>query len=228
MRAGIASGWRHAAVVGAFALLWLGGAARAEEAESWKEIETKYIFGFTTGSGIGLEGEKEFTPGMVVTTTTGRVIFNDILHPKMPFYNMALGQKQLQGIIADCYQILGRAETIALLDNMKDLGFRESTRSGLSFATDDLKTPATKDQILLETEKDVLKTAKLYQRGIITEQERYNKVLDPGPARERITTEMMEQLGASQRPGLPQPDLPDGRLGRAAASSRSATRRDAG
>ena len=43
------------------------------------------------------EGEKEFTPGMVVTTTTGRVIFNDILHPKMPFYNMALGQKQLQG-----------------------------------------------------------------------------------------------------------------------------------
>ena len=91
------------------------------------------------------EGEKEFTPGMVVTTTTGRVIFNDILHAKMPFYNMALGQKQLQGIIADCYQILGRAETIALLDNMKDLGFRESTRSGLSFATDDLKTPASKD-----------------------------------------------------------------------------------
>lgn len=61
MRAGIASGWRHAAVFGAFALLCLGGAARAEDAESWKEIETKYIFGFTTGSGIGIEGEKEFT-----------------------------------------------------------------------------------------------------------------------------------------------------------------------
>ena len=41
------------------------------------------------------EGEKEFTPGMVVTTTVGRVIFNDILHPKMPFYNLTLGQKQL-------------------------------------------------------------------------------------------------------------------------------------
>ena len=61
MRAGIASGLRHAAVFGAFALLCLGGAARAEDAESWKEIETKYIFGFTTGSGIGIEGEKEFT-----------------------------------------------------------------------------------------------------------------------------------------------------------------------
>ena len=87
------------------------------------------------------DGEKEFTPGMVVKTTVGRVIFNDILHAKMPFYNLALGQKQLQGIIADCYQILGRRETINLLDDMKDLGFRESTRSGLSFATDDLKTP---------------------------------------------------------------------------------------
>src|SRR3954464_13630741 len=148
------------------------------------------------------EGEKEFTPGMVIKTTVGRVIFNDILHPKMPYYNMALGQKQLQGIIADCYQILGRAETIALLDNMKDLGFRESTRSGLSFATDDLKTPTTKDQILLETEKDVAKTAKLYQRGIITEQERYNKVLDAWThARERITTEMMEQLRNDVRGG---------------------------
>jgi len=61
MRAGIASGWRLAAVFGAFALLCHAGAARAEDAGSWKEIETKYIFGFTTGSGIGIEGEKEFT-----------------------------------------------------------------------------------------------------------------------------------------------------------------------
>src|SRR5437016_2628330 len=61
MRAGIAARWRLAAVFGAFALLCLGGAARAEDAETWKEIETKYIFGFTTGSGIGIEGEKEFT-----------------------------------------------------------------------------------------------------------------------------------------------------------------------
>src|SRR6185312_8787631 len=99
---------------------------------------------------------KEFTPGMVIRTTVGRVIFNDILHPKMPFYNYALGQKQLQGIIADCYQLLGRAETINLLDSMKDIGFRESTRSGLSFATDDLKTPIAKDTILAESEKLVL------------------------------------------------------------------------
>ena len=95
------------------------------------------------------EGEKEFKPGMVVKTTVGRVVFNDILKPKMPYYNLALGQKQLQGIIADCYQLLGRRETIDLLDAMKDIGFRESTRSGLSFATErpqeprDRRTPSS-------------------------------------------------------------------------------------
>ncbi len=148
------------------------------------------------------DGEKEFSPGMIVTTTVGRVVFNDILHPRMPFYNLTLGQKQLQSIIADCYQILGRRETIALLDRMKDLGFRESTRSGLSFATDDLKTPLSKDAIIAEAEKEVAKQNKFYNRGIITDQERYNKVLDAWThARERITAEMMEALRNDVREG---------------------------
>ncbi len=126
----------------------------------------------------------------------------DILHPKMPYYNMTLGQKQLQMIIADCYQILGRRETIKLLDDMKDTGFRESTRSGLSFATDDLKTPSNKQAVLNEAEKEVQKNNKFYQRGIITEQERYNRVLDAWThAREQITTKMMEELRTDTREG---------------------------
>jgi DNA-directed RNA polymerase subunit beta' len=148
------------------------------------------------------DGEKEFKPGMIVKTTVGRVVFNDILHSRMPFYNLTLGQKQLQGIIADCYQILGRRETISLLDRMKDVGFRESTRSGLSFATDDLKTPQSKDAIIAEAEKEVTKQNRFYQRGIITDQERYNKVLDAWThARERITHEMMEALKNDSREG---------------------------
>src|SRR5271156_192812 len=148
------------------------------------------------------DGEKEFSAGMIIHTTVGRVVFNDILHSRMPFYNLTLGQKQLQGIIADCYQILGRRETISLLDRMKDLGFRESTRSGLSFATDDLKTPPSKDAIIAEAEKEVLKQNRFYQRGIITDQERYNKVLDAWThARERITAEMMEALRNDSRDG---------------------------
>src|SRR5439155_11122193 len=118
------------------------------------------------------------TANDLVNTTVGRVLFNDILNSKMAYYDLPLSSKHLSRIIADCYQLLGRRETIDLLDRMKDLGFRESTRSGLSFATDDLRTPASKEHVIREIEKEVEKVQKQYQRGIITEGERYNKVID--------------------------------------------------
>jgi DNA-directed RNA polymerase subunit beta' len=103
-------------------------------------------------------------------------------------------------VISDCYQRLGRRETINLLDDMNQLGFRESTRSGLSFATDDLVTPASKAKIIADAEKTVMKYKKLYQRGVITEMERYNQVLDTWThAREQITTEMMQAMERRSR-----------------------------
>jgi DNA-directed RNA polymerase subunit beta' len=144
------------------------------------------------------------TPNNLVNTTVGRVLFNDILNPKMAFYDLPLSGKHLSRIIADCYQLLGRRETIELLDRMKELGFRESTRSGLSFATDDLRTPAAKEQIIRETEKEVDKVQKQYQRGIITEGERYNKVIDLWThARDEITKQMMHDLANDSREGKP-------------------------
>jgi DNA-directed RNA polymerase subunit beta' len=87
---------------------------------------------------------------------------------------------------------------------MKELGFRESTRSGLSFATDDLKTPGNKEQVIKETEKEVEKIQKQYQRGIITEGERYNKVIDLWThARDEITKQMMHDLANDVREGKP-------------------------
>ena len=72
----------------------------------------------------------------------------------------------------------------------------------MSFATDDLKTPLSKDAIIAEAEKEVAKQNRFYQRGIITDQERYNKVLDAWThARERITAEMMEALRNDSREG---------------------------
>src|SRR5438270_70953 len=127
-------------------------------------------------------------PNGLVRTTVGRVIFNDILSPRMAFYDLALSSKHLSRIIADCYQELGRRETIDLLDRMKETGFRESTRSGLSFATDDLKTPINKDAVIRDTEREVEKINKQYQKGAITDLERYNKVIDQWThAREKIT-----------------------------------------
>jgi DNA-directed RNA polymerase subunit beta' len=144
------------------------------------------------------------SPNNLVSTTVGRVLFNDILNPKMAFYDLPLSGKHLSRIIADCYQVLGRRETIELLDRMKELGFRESTRSGLSFATDDLRTPAAKEQIIREAEKEVDKVQKQYQRGVITEGERYNKIIDLWThARDEITKQMMRDLEHDSREGKP-------------------------
>lgn len=141
---------------------------------------------------------------LLVPTTVGRIIFNDILKPDMPYYDLALSGKHLSRIIADCYQLLGRRETIDLLDRMKETGFRESTRSGLSFSTDDLKTPPDKEHVIREIEKEVDKIQKQYMRGIITDQERYNKVIDFWTdARDRITKQMMHDLKHDVRGGVP-------------------------
>ena len=141
-------------------------------------------------------------PNGLVLTTVGRVLFNDILHPKMAFYDLALSSKHLARIIADCYQLLGRRETIELLDRMKELGFRESTRSGLCFATDDLRTPTNKEEVLNDTEKQVEHFRRQYDEGNITEVERYNKVIDLWThARDEITKQMMEDLKNDRRDG---------------------------
>ncbi|MEI6686934.1 MAG: DNA-directed RNA polymerase subunit beta', partial [Planctomycetota bacterium] len=137
----------------------------------------------------------------LVTSTVGRVIFNNILDDRMAFYDLALSTKNLSRIIAECYQALGRRATIELLDRMKEIGFRESTRSGLSFATDDLRTPDTKEKILIEAEKDVEKIRKNYDKGNITERERYNNVIDLWTnASKAITKQMMEDLRNDTRP----------------------------
>ena len=146
------------------------------------------------------ESEVEAKAGAIIDTTVGRVVFNAALPDGMLFYNIPMRSSELSKVISDCYQALGRRATIDLLDEMNRLGFRESTRSGLSFATDDLITPQTKSKIIGDAERSVMKIQKLYQRGIITDLERYNQVLDAWThARERITTEMMSELETDTR-----------------------------
>src|SRR5438445_3454356 len=87
---------------------------------------------------------------------------------------------------------------------MKDLGFREATRSGLSFATDDMRTSASKEHVIREIEKEVEKVQKQYFKGFITELERYNKIIDLWTdARDSITKQMMMELKHDVRGGIP-------------------------
>src|SRR5690242_15595224 len=119
------------------------------------------------------EGADTYQSGKLLLTTVGRVIFNDILSPSMAYYNLTMRNKDLANVISDSYLELGRRETIALLDRMKEIGFQFSTRSGLSFGTSDLKTPPNKEKVIGTAEQAVLQKQRLFERGIITDRERY-------------------------------------------------------
>jgi len=139
-----------------------------------------------------------------VDTSVGRVIFNDILSEKMPFYNVSMGQKNLARVISDCFEMVGSCETIDLLDAIKDIGFKYATLAGLSFGITDLKIPEKKQQIIDETEKKVGKIYNNYNTGVLTEGERYNQVVDAWThARVAVTNEMMRSLREDTRDGKP-------------------------
>ncbi|MGE3172898.1 MAG: DNA-directed RNA polymerase subunit beta' [Planctomycetota bacterium] len=140
----------------------------------------------------------------MIETTPGRIIFNEILELGMPFYNHDLDKKALSNIIADCQLLLGRNATLRLLDNLKEIGFKSATRAGLSFGKDDMIVPPTKEAIIAQTQKEVEKVHLAHGRGIITEGERYLKVIDAWThARERIGEDMLHELRNDTRDGKP-------------------------
>ncbi len=142
-----------------------------------------------------LKNDPSVKAGVLFETTPGRVMFNDILPDGMPYYNEPLKSGGLATVISDCHEYVGRRATIDLLDNLMRLGFEESTKSGLSFATDDLITPQTKLKVIEAAEKKVARVQRLYMDGVITGDERYNQVLDAWThAREEITKQMMVEL----------------------------------
>ncbi len=142
--------------------------------------------------------------GGVIETTPGRCLFNDILDARMPFYNMLMNKKKLGVVIQDCYEITGGGPTIDLLDDIKDLGFKQATLAGLSFGLKDLRIPKEKHDIIDKTQKRVDRIQRNYQSGVLTEGERYNQVIDAWThARVMVTGAMMSALQNDVRDGIP-------------------------
>ena len=113
----------------------------------------------------------------------------------MPFYNYELDKKGISGLISDCHRLLGRDATLRLLDDLKDLGFKAATRAALSFSKDDMRVPESKVKILEEAQKEIERIEKAFQRGVITDGERYLKVIDLWThARERLGQDLIKVL----------------------------------
>ena len=164
-------------------------------AHAHKVVDTHATIKVRMAKGRWLKTDPSVREGVLFETTPGRLMFNDILPHGMPYYNEPLRSGGLQTVISDCYEYIGRRATIDLLDRMMRIGFEESTKSGLSFATDDLITPNSKSDIIKTAEKEVAKAQREYMNGAITGDERYNKVLDSWTrAREEITKQMMTEL----------------------------------
>jgi DNA-directed RNA polymerase subunit beta' len=113
----------------------------------------------------------------VINTTVGRVIFNDSIPEGLPYINGTLKKKGLQSIVNYCHLRLGHEMTVKMLDDLKNLGFQYATRAGISIGIDDLVTPEAKKTLVAKADRDVIEVEKQYRDGVITNGERYNKVI---------------------------------------------------
>jgi DNA-directed RNA polymerase subunit beta' len=136
-------------------------------------------------------------------TTAGRIILSEIVPQEIDFnmVNKLMNKKELTNLIDYCYRLCGDKITILLCDRLKDLGFKYATISGLSFAVGNMIIPENKKRIVSQADKDVLKIQKQYMDGLITDGERYNKVVDIwAQATEKIASEMLKGISTEEVP----------------------------
>ncbi|GAB3267242.1 DNA-directed RNA polymerase subunit beta' [Chitinimonas naiadis] len=131
-------------------------------------------------------------------TTVGRAILSEILPKGLPFENVnkALKKKEISKLINASFRRVGLRETVILADKLMYTGFTYSTRAGLSICVDDMLVPAEKATLLAEAEREVKEIEAQYTSGLVTQGERYNKVVDIwGRCGDQVAKTMMAHLG---------------------------------
>ncbi len=131
-----------------------------------------------------------------IRTTVGRVLFNRILPEPMRFVNSAMKRADLKRLVDRCYRDLGPVETAHLVDGIKAIGFKFATRGGMTIGLWDIVVPVSKPAQMLQADEDVAKIDKQFQRGLITEDERYEQVVELWQRVTKVVSDqMMEALG---------------------------------
>nr|AKQ01566.1 DNA-directed RNA polymerase, beta-prime subunit, DNA-directed RNA polymerase subunit beta' [uncultured delta proteobacterium Rifle_16ft_4_minimus_1997] len=140
---------------------------------------------------VRIDGER-------VETTVGRVLVYEVVPPELPFgeINRVLKKKELANLIDICYRLAGNKATVILADKLKDIGFEYATKAGISIAIKDMMIPSSKEKLLKKAYEDVREIEEQYKNGLITDGERYNKVVDIwAEVTDRIADEMLRDLG---------------------------------
>ncbi len=132
-----------------------------------------------------------------VPTTVGRILLSEIVPEEIPFgvINKVMKKKELATLIDEAYRRCGDKKTVILADRLKDLGYYYATKAGLSISVDDMIIPESKKEIIEKARKEVLEIQNQYKEGLITDGERYNKVIDIwARANDDISERMMAGL----------------------------------
>jgi len=116
--------------------------------------------------------------GEMIETTTGRVLFNEIVPPELGFINELLTKRRNEELVAQCYNTVGNQRTVQFLDQLKELGFNWAMKAGITIGLDDALIPEEKFELVEKSSAEVDKIRSLYEKGVITDGERYNKVID--------------------------------------------------
>lgn len=135
--------------------------------------------------------------GKVRETSIGRAILSDVVPREVPFeeINVIMNKKQIAALIDKTFRLAGAKATCVLADRIMELGFKYSTQAGMSIAIDDMIIPQSKKQMIAEAEKQVQEIQQQYDEGLITDGERYNKVVDIwAQTSDRVAKEMMSKI----------------------------------
>ena len=165
-------------VLGCYYLTTIIPGARGEGAilGSFEEAKLAYELGHIDLR-AEIEVRKQQENGPRIKTSVGRIMFNDVLPPQLGFYNEAIDKTSLKQIVTDCYKLLSSEDTTKVLDNIKQLGFRYATKSGTTIAMGDIQVPPSKPKLLEEAAERVAIIENQYNRGLITEDEKYNNTI---------------------------------------------------
>jgi DNA-directed RNA polymerase subunit beta' len=145
-----------------------------------------------------LEGDKLVTK--LIDTTVGRVIFNTVVPHEVGYINELLTKKSLRDIIGMVVKKTGMAKTAKFLDEIKELGFRTAFKGGLSFNLGDIQTPAEKIKIIEEAQVQVDEVIGNYNMGFITNNERYNQIIDIWThTNSKVTKKVLDSLSADRQ-----------------------------
>ncbi len=133
--------------------------------------------------------------GELLETTVGRLIFNQVVPENMGFYNEVVDKKMVAEIIGKCYSTNGFQATAMMLDGIKKLGFKFATKAGITVGVTDVTIPPEKPKIIADAESEVEKVEQQYSRGLITEDERYERVTSVWKkATDQVTESLLAHL----------------------------------